>query len=579
MKIKIKQSDLHFGIHHYAGDVIYDATDFVTKNQDTLPEDLLQVALTSTNSIIAQNLDSRQNSEKASKSLQGRKAPGRGRSALVSPTAWTKYSNQLKALMKNLEKSTSRYIRCIKPNSLKKPTILEHKMTLGQLRSSGVIAAVTLARSAFPNRLEHDLILQRFFALRPKDRKPISLEKLESREDVKKECEQLLDYALRSEAKDGTRAFVMGKTRAYFRGGALEFLESERLRGMEPAAIKLQATARVFLAKQMAYRLKHKEEIERKEREEKERLERLEREEMERLQREAEMGKAAVVIQCLARAVAARKEREKRYVRHIKEKAKQIKREKKQRKLGKAATVIQKYSRRTIVQQRYRLVFEKVGERRALKVKQEKIRKKTEKLQSRLKKEIQRIEKGDPADIPDAEAESSKLVELLQSEFKKLQVKQKTLEGMTKPLKKNLETLMKENESLREEYQSVQDKNKAIKAATEDFGRRQREAEQKTIQVQEEIQYLANRSNPSRTPRLDFEKTLSKIIDLVEARCKDKKLRNEILSCAEECQADARNVETRMEIEEQELLSPKSRRARVSARLAADFGGVDLNSP
>jgi myosin heavy subunit len=30
---RIKRSNVEFGIRHYAGDVLYDATDFVTKNQ------------------------------------------------------------------------------------------------------------------------------------------------------------------------------------------------------------------------------------------------------------------------------------------------------------------------------------------------------------------------------------------------------------------------------------------------------------------------------------------------------------------------------------------------------------------
>ena len=32
---RIKRSNVEFGIRHYAGDVLYDATDFVTKNQGT----------------------------------------------------------------------------------------------------------------------------------------------------------------------------------------------------------------------------------------------------------------------------------------------------------------------------------------------------------------------------------------------------------------------------------------------------------------------------------------------------------------------------------------------------------------
>ena len=141
---RIVRSNVEFGIRHYAGDVMYDATDFVTKNQDTLPSDLMDCACTSTNEIIAAELN-RSLSQSGTK--KGKGLPGRKKSNLVAPTAWTKYKDQLNRLMADLHKTQSRYIRCVKPNSSKKPHIMEHALTLQQLRSSGVISAVTLARS------------------------------------------------------------------------------------------------------------------------------------------------------------------------------------------------------------------------------------------------------------------------------------------------------------------------------------------------------------------------------------------------------------------------------------------------
>ena len=48
--------DTEFGIVHYAGKVKYDATNFVTKNTDTLPTDLQDCAKLSTNAILAKEL-------------------------------------------------------------------------------------------------------------------------------------------------------------------------------------------------------------------------------------------------------------------------------------------------------------------------------------------------------------------------------------------------------------------------------------------------------------------------------------------------------------------------------------------
>jgi myosin-5 len=61
--------------------------------------------------------------------------------------------------MDNLGQTTSRYIRCIKPNLLKAPLQLDHKTTVEQLRCAGVVAGITIARSAFPNRLANISVL------------------------------------------------------------------------------------------------------------------------------------------------------------------------------------------------------------------------------------------------------------------------------------------------------------------------------------------------------------------------------------------------------------------------------------
>lgn len=118
------RSNAQFGIHHYAGDVIYDATDFVSKNQDTLPSDLLECACNSSNEIIANELSTRTSPSRTG----GRKnaAPARKKSNIVAPTVWTKYKDQLARLMTALHKTQSRYIRCVKPNSVKKPKLMEH---------------------------------------------------------------------------------------------------------------------------------------------------------------------------------------------------------------------------------------------------------------------------------------------------------------------------------------------------------------------------------------------------------------------------------------------------------------------
>ena len=44
--------EYEFCIHHYAGKVVYDARNFVKKNMDTLPQDLLDTIRNSSNTIL-----------------------------------------------------------------------------------------------------------------------------------------------------------------------------------------------------------------------------------------------------------------------------------------------------------------------------------------------------------------------------------------------------------------------------------------------------------------------------------------------------------------------------------------------
>merc|ERR1719162_2028694 len=82
------------------------------------------------------------------------KKPKRSKS-VVGQTVWNKYKVQLASLMGNLRKTKSLYIRCVKPNKAKVPEVVEHVSTVEQLRSAGVVAAVTITRSAFPAKVDN----------------------------------------------------------------------------------------------------------------------------------------------------------------------------------------------------------------------------------------------------------------------------------------------------------------------------------------------------------------------------------------------------------------------------------------
>ncbi len=257
------QEKLHkpteFGVMHYAGLVTYDATNFVQKNTDALPNDLIECACKSSNDLIQVELKA---AADAKEDAAGGPAKKRGAATV---TVATKFKHQLHQLMHNLSQTQSRYIRCIKPNPEKVPHKMHMLSSTEQLRCAGVVAAVTISRVAFPNRLLHETALERFMCLSSQDLDVcFSEEKKDDEEAVMKHCvHNLLCEILRElevpsddDPPVAKKAFECGRSRVYFRAGALEFLERKRLLALGVFATMLQKSARGFVARSQYLKLK-----------------------------------------------------------------------------------------------------------------------------------------------------------------------------------------------------------------------------------------------------------------------------------------------------------------------------------
>ena len=77
----------------------------------------------------------------------------------------TMFGVQLASLMKTLYSTTPHYIRCVKPNTQKKPGIFTRKLVMEQLKYSGIFEAVTIRKSGYPFRYSHEQFWKRFKCL------------------------------------------------------------------------------------------------------------------------------------------------------------------------------------------------------------------------------------------------------------------------------------------------------------------------------------------------------------------------------------------------------------------------------
>jgi len=529
---------LDFGIHHYAGKVVYFAEGFIARNQDTLAGDLLQTAKKSSNIIIAEHLENDAMMTVDATATAGapatRTAPKRGKSNIVAGTLWTKFKTQLTSLMKNLNETQSRYIRCVKPNTMKKPLIMQHMTTVEQLRCAGVVAAVTISRSAFPNRLDHRACLERFKVLnkvKGGKKKGKDAHKSDHKEDVIK----LLDKALAALEKDGVKAFVVGKTRVYFRMGALEFLETERLKGFDQWAVDIQRVYRGWLIRKQntSFRMVAK-------------------------------GPKAIPIQCWWRCYLAKK------------KLKKLRKEKKgkkkaEKKRHKAAAKIQAWARMIQFRPKFKEMLKEKREKDALKNKisdletrvreaetarlkevaeaREAAEAEMEKYRQKIKKELANDKEKDKKSAQQQTLidESQKIIEYLRKENMKLRNQNDTMRKDFRSLKENNARLMEANASAGESFAALNEHAKQLNGTNAKLIKNVEAYKQQLEKLKDDLKtrqayYLAEAE-----ARLAYQKTMAQIVGTIQDKCRDAQLVEDVVIMALECEAEAKSERAALE--------------------------------
>ncbi|XP_065183961.1 unconventional myosin-Ia-like [Sycon ciliatum] len=142
-----------FRIKHYAGNVAYCVDGFIDKNKDSLHRDLSR-AMYSCDHLLLKLFFIEGDPE--NKSLKR------------APTAGYQFKASVSELMKNLTSKNPNYIRCIKPNDLKKPNKFDDDLVLHQVRYLGLMENVRVRRAGYAFRQAYNLTLERFKMLAPK---------------------------------------------------------------------------------------------------------------------------------------------------------------------------------------------------------------------------------------------------------------------------------------------------------------------------------------------------------------------------------------------------------------------------
>jgi myosin heavy subunit len=77
------------------------------------------------------------------------------------------FKKQLDELLKMLSQSNPRYVKCIKPNSVKRPRIFESLDVNRQLLSAGVLESIKIRKQGYSVRRTKEEFVRRYLPLTP----------------------------------------------------------------------------------------------------------------------------------------------------------------------------------------------------------------------------------------------------------------------------------------------------------------------------------------------------------------------------------------------------------------------------
>ena len=143
-----------FQVSHYARDVCYDAREFLKKNQDAPPTDMINLFRESESELFFKVMVGEDRASATSPVAKKKK----GRAKRKTLSVGGNFAKQLRNLMKNLKTTRPFFIRCVKPNLAKKPNMWVDYMITNQLEAGGLIQALKIIKCGYPTRVDYKTI-------------------------------------------------------------------------------------------------------------------------------------------------------------------------------------------------------------------------------------------------------------------------------------------------------------------------------------------------------------------------------------------------------------------------------------
>ncbi|XP_066140643.1 myosin heavy chain, muscle isoform X39 [Euwallacea fornicatus] len=225
------QQAAHFTLGHYAGNVPYNITGWLEKNKDPLNDTVVDLFKKGTNKLLVEIF-----ADHPGQSGGGDAKGGRGKKGGGFATVSSAYKEQLNNLMSTLRATQPHFVRCIIPNELKQPGLIDSHLVMHQLTCNGVLEGIRICRKGFPNRMVYPDFKLRYMILAPAT---MAAEK-EAKEAARKCLEEIgLD----------PDSYRVGHTKVFFRAGVLGQMEELRDERLGKIVTWMQSWVRGYLSR------------------------------------------------------------------------------------------------------------------------------------------------------------------------------------------------------------------------------------------------------------------------------------------------------------------------------------------
>ncbi|XP_076373054.1 myosin heavy chain, muscle-like isoform X2 [Tachypleus tridentatus] len=235
------QQEAHFAIVHYAGTVPYNLNHWLEKNKDPLNDTVVDQFKHGQNQLLVNIFEDHPGLGGGD---QGGGGKGRKKGSGFQTVSGL-YREQLNKLMTTLKSTAPHFVRCIIPNEMKAPGVIDSHLVMHQLTCNGVLEGIRICRKGFPNRMIYPDFKHRYTILAPNAVPKGSFV------DAKNATEKILE-AIQLEAND----FRSGHTKVFFRAGVLGRLEEMRDERLSKIISWLQSWIRWYQCKKEFKKLK-----------------------------------------------------------------------------------------------------------------------------------------------------------------------------------------------------------------------------------------------------------------------------------------------------------------------------------